>query len=192
MWKKKGGTHGGFVPVKEDAMPERDEAPIEEEELEQPKKGGGKKLFVLLLCVVILGGGGFFAMKAKLGKGKTKVELGEIVPLPEILVNLKDPNTYARTEISLHFQKGYDKTRFDHRVDAVRDAVILKLSNKTLKEVRTLEGKIALKKEIAAVVNKALAGTSKSGSAASSSEHSDWDSDSGPVLKVYFANFATQ
>ena len=173
-------------------MPERDEAPIEEEELEQPKKGGGKKLFVLLLCVVILGGGGFFAMKAKLGKGKTKVELGEIVPLPEILVNLKDPNTYARTEISLHFQKGYDKTKFDHRVDAVRDAVILKLSNKTLKEVRTLEGKIALKKEIAAVVNKALSDPSKSSSSESASEHSDWDSNSGPVLKVYFANFATQ
>jgi flagellar FliL protein len=192
MWKEKDGTHGGFVPVKEDAMPERDKAPIEEEEIEQPKKGGGKKLFVLLFLVVILGGGGFFAMKAKLGKGKTKVELGEIVPLPEILVNLKDPNTYARTEISLHFKKGFEKTKFDANVDAVRDAVILKLSSKSLKEVRTLEGKLALKKEIAAVINRALADPSKNGSSASGSEHSDWDSDTGPVLKVYFANFATQ
>jgi len=174
-------------------MPERDEAPIEEEEIEHPKKGGGKKMLVLLLCVVILGGGGFFAMKAKLSKGKhTKIELGEIVPLPEILVNLKDPNTYARTEISLHFQKGFEKKKFDDRVDAVRDAVILKLSNKTLKEVRTLEGKIALKKEIAAVVNKALADTTKNATAGNGAEHPDWDSDSGPVLKVYFANFATQ
>ena len=173
-------------------MPEREEPPIEEEELEQPKKGGGKKMLVLLFLVVLLCGGGFFAMKAKLSKGKSKVELGEIVPLPEILVNLKDPNTYARTEISLHFQKGFEKKKFDDRVDAVRDAVILKLSNKTLKEVRTLEGKLALKREIAAVVNKALADPSKGAFSGSGSEHSDWDSDSGPVLKVYFANFATQ
>jgi len=173
-------------------MPERDNAPIEEEELEQPKKGGGKKLFVLLLLVLVLGGGGFFAMKMKLSKGKhTKVELGEIVPLPEILVNLRDPNTYARTEISLHFKKGFEKTHFDERVDAVRDAVILKLSSKSLKEVQTLEGKMALKREIAKVVNHVLGDSSKTASE-STTKDSEWESDTGPVLKIYFANFATQ
>ena len=174
-------------------MPERDNAPIEEEELEQPKKGGGKKLFVLLLLVMVLGGGGFFAMKMKLSKGRAaKVELGEIVPLPEILVNLRDPNTYARTEISLHFQKGFEKKHFDERVDAVRDAVILKLSSKSLKEVRTVEGKMALKRDIAQAVNHVLDDSKKPTASAESSDHKDWDSESGPVLKIYFANFATQ
>lgn len=167
--------------------------PVEEEEPGAPKKGGGKKLLVLMLLVVVLGGGGFFAMKMKMKKGgPAMVELGEIVPLPEILVNLRDPNTYARTEISLHFKKGYEKTKFDHSVDAVRDAVILKLSSKSLKEVRTLEGKLALKKEIAAVVNKVLDESGKSTTAPSSSANSEWDSETGPVLKIYFANFATQ
>ena len=167
--------------------------PVEEEETEAPRKGGVKKLLVLMLLVLVLGGGGFFAMKMKMKKSApAKVELGEIVPLPEILVNLRDPNTYARTEISLHFKKGYEKAKFDHSVDAVRDAVILKLSSKSLKEVRTIEGKIALKKEIATVVNKVLDEGGKGGAASATQSDSEWDSESGPVLKIYFANFATQ
>lgn len=185
---------------------------MSEEKAEAPAKKGKGKLPVLIALVAILGGGGFFAMKMTGGDGgKKKVELGEIVKLDEILVNLKDPNSYARTDISLHLEKGFEKKKVEEKIDAIRDAIILKLSSKSLGDVRTLDGKTKLKRELAASVNRIFGeGGSKepeaeksgggeegakdgaSESAAKEPANKEWDSDSGPVLKVYFANFATQ
>lgn len=179
----------------------------EEEKTESasPKKKG--KLPILIALVAVLGGGGFFAMKMKGGGEKHKVELGEIVKLEEILVNLKEPNTYARTDISLQLQKGFEKKKLEDKVDAVRDAIILRLSSKSLREVNTLEGKLELKREIASAINAMISGDAHSASKSTGTEepkaesdkketkkpsNPDWDSDTGPVLKVYFANFATQ
>lgn len=182
----------------------------EETAAEAPAKKGKSKLPVLIALVAVLGGGGFFAMKMKGGGEKKKVELGEIVKLEEILVNLKEPNTYARTDISLHLEKGFEKKKLEDKIDAIRDAIILKLSSKGFSDVRSLEGKYALKREIAASVNHLFADGSTSEPAKSEKKddgakaeensdkhpanpkHPDWDADSGPVLKVYFANFATQ
>lgn len=182
-------------------MSEKEEAKPAEEAVEPPKKKKGK-LPVLIALVAILGGGGFFAMKLK-GGAKPKVELGEVVQLQEILVNLKEPNTYARTDISFHLAKGFDKTKLEAKIDAVRDAIILSLSSKSLSQVRTMEGKLAFKKEIAASVNGLLADAAhppakeaapkpKDGEKKPDEAHADWDSPTGPVLKVYFSNFATQ
>lgn len=189
---------------------------MSEDKSEAPAKKGKSKLPVLIALVAVLGGGGFFAMKMKGGDKKSKVELGEIVKLEEILVNLKDPNTYARTDISLHLEKGFEKKKLEDKIDAIRDAIILKLSSKSLSEIRSLDGKTRLKREIAASVNgifsedhegeeasgdgekdtKASEGEVAKGSdevsAPKSPKHKDWDADAGPVLKVYFANFATQ
>jgi len=185
----------------------------EDNAAEAPAKKGKSKLPVLIALVAVLGGGGFFAMKMKGGGEKKKVELGEIVKLEEILVNLKEPNTYARTDISLHLEKGFEKKKFEDKIDAIRDAIILKLSSKGFADVRTLEGKNALKREIATSVNRIFSedggehakevskedskeGEDKEAEPSEKSptkpKHPDWDADSGPVLKVYFANFATQ
>ena len=179
----------------------------EEEKTESvaPKKKG--KLPVLIALVAVLGAGGFFAMKMKGGGAKHKAELGEIVKLDEILVNLKEPNTYARTDISLQLQKGFEKKKLEDKVDAVRDAIILRLSSKSLREVNTLEGKLELKREIAGSINAMISGDAHGASESKGQDQEkgvsekkepkkptnpDWDSDTGPVLKVYFANFATQ
>lgn len=187
----------------------------EETTAEAPVKKKGKgKLPVLIALVAVLGGGGFFAMKMKGGDGNKKVELGEIVKLEEILVNLKEPNTYARTDISLHLEKGFEKKKLEDKIDAIRDAIILELSSKGLSDVRTLDGKTALKRQIAASVNRIFdegvedskdkaeqkmddkrADESEKGEKTSkpkAPKNPEWDSDAGPVLKVYFANFATQ
>jgi flagellar FliL protein len=176
------------------------ESAMAEKELEAPEsvepKKKRSKLPVLIALVAILSGGGFFAMKMKKGAaGPEKIELGEIVKLEEILVNLKDPNTYARTDISLHLQKNFEKKPLEDKIDAVRDAIILKLSSKSLGEVRTLDGKVELKKELAEAINAVLAkgGDEKAKhAAAKGAPNPDWDSASGPVLKIYFSNFATQ
>lgn len=88
---------------------------------------------------------------------------------------------------------------------AVRDAILTTLSGKGLNEVSSEKAKIKLKREIAAAVNKVLLELNasaeekhkkkkkgESDEPPEEPEYPDWDSDTGPVLKVYFTKFATQ
>jgi flagellar FliL protein len=175
------------------------------EEGKEPTKKKGGKMPIIIALVLILAGGGFFMMKSKGGgkKEKPAIELGEVQTMPEFLVNLKDGQTYLRTEVALQTQKGFEKEAFDKVTPAVRDAIVLKLSSKSLGEISTVDGKNKLKKEIAKVVNDAI-GPPESDSSdddgdkkkkkkkSDDDEHDDWDSQTGPVLKVFFTNFATQ
>jgi flagellar protein FliL len=179
-------------------------------EAQPPKKKRKRgKLPVLIMLVAVLAGGGFFGMKVRGGSAPPKPELGEVVPLAEILVNLKDQNTYLRTEISLHLNKSFDKTQLEAKMDAVRHRIILILTSKSIREVRSVDGKLALTREIASRINELFPGpTAKPADskarknedmkepaaekAAPKLQNPDWDSDTGPVLKVYFTNFATQ
>jgi flagellar protein FliL len=179
-----------------------------------PNKKKKGKLPILLALVAVLGGGGFFAMKMKGGSAKPKTELGDIVPLEqEFLSNLKDPETYIRAKIALHFEKAYDKTKLADKLPVVEDAIYTILSSKSLAEVRTAEGKLALKREIAKLINERLGIDARAKPATKDKEakedvpnkekpdakseakmpaNPDWESDTGPVLKVYFQSFATQ
>lgn len=189
------------------------------EEGGKKKKGG--KLPIILALVLLLGGGGFFAMKMK-AKGAAKepeIKLGEIVPIPEILVNLQGGETYARAEIYVQLKEGYKKEEFDKLLQTVREAAQLVINSHTESEVATFDGKMALKKEIAEAINAVLAEGDKDhksepaaadkkdkegGSTAVESHaetkkpeekkkgHESWDSETGPVLKVILASFATQ
>lgn len=189
-----------------------------------PKKKG--KMPMILALVVMLGAGGFFGMKLGGGKEKQepKIELGEIVPLGEFLVNLNDGRTFLKTDIAVHVAK-------DQHLEAgeggggghgggaaeppapVRDAVIAVLTSQDLSTVTSPAGKAALKKAIAKAINAAVPhhdeeskdkkGDTKKGAKATKGhdDHGEgkeevvdetWDSQSGPVLKVYFTSFATQ
>jgi flagellar FliL protein len=182
-----------------------DEAtPQAEVEEPKPKKKGGK-LPVLLMLLLLLGGGGYFGMKfmSKGKPAKVEIKLGETVPLSEFLVNLRGNSSYARVEISVHLREGYGKDKFEKNIAAVRDRVILILCQKSLAEVGSMDGKVKLKGEIATALNEVISaldpeavpkeaaqpapqGKDKGGAP------SDWDSQTGPVLKVYFTGFATQ
>lgn len=185
-----------------------------QEASEQTKKKGGK-LPVILALLLLFGGGGFFYMKVKAKGTPAKVEimLGEVVPLKEFLVNLQSPSTYARTEIALHLKDGYKKEELDKSMSAVLEAVQMVLSSKSSSEVGTVEGKLALKRELASKINAVLeeaaqasghgaadAEKEKPGDSTSRTadegdkklEHPTWDSDTGPVLRVYLTSFATQ
>ncbi len=162
----------------------------------QAKKGG--KLPVVLALVLLLAGGGFFAFKVKT-KGTDKeaaIALGEIVQLDEFLVNLRGGSSYARTEIALHLREGFTKDDLGKALPAVRDAIVLRLSAKSLAEIQPVAGKIALKREIATVVNGVLEPKEEEKADGKAKEQKPpkpgWESDAGPVLKVYFTSFATQ
>jgi len=200
-----------------------EEEQVPEEEPAKKKKG---KLPIILALVIVLAGGGFFMMKGKGGSHEPPpVKLGIVEPLAEFLVNLREPNSYLRAEVSLHLKDGYTKEEFDKCLPSVRDAIILTLGSRSIQQVRTLDGKLKLKKDLVASINKVLeaaeaelhedapkdeekagnAGTKKdplSKGAGSSDqikdpkpkapEHPDWDSQTGPVLKLYFTSFTTQ
>ncbi|MFN3684638.1 MAG: flagellar basal body-associated protein FliL [Fimbriimonadaceae bacterium] len=178
----------------------------EQAEAAAGKKGGGK-LPILIVLALVLGAGGFFAMKMKGGgeaKAEPEVKLGKIEELDEFLVNLSGGTSYLRARIALHLAEGTKEEEVKGNLPAIRDAIILTLTNKTLREVETLDGKRKLKREIAAKVNGLLEGLShdeskkkkrkksKEDEEETEPEHPDWDSDEGPVLKVYLTDFATQ
>jgi flagellar FliL protein len=197
-----------------------------------PKKKS--KLPLIMGLVLILGGGGFFMMKMKGGAKKPEIKLSKekAVELKEFLVNLQDKGVYCRTEISLGLAEGVDAKGVEDHEAAIRDAINLRITSKTLAQVDNVAGMIELKHEIATDLNKILeekkpdadkaaddkkadedtkadgksddkssdnadakANEKKKADAKKEPEppkHPDWDSETGPVLKVYFSSFATQ
>lgn len=182
------------------------------------KKG---KMPMIIAVVVMVAAGGFFGSKMGGSKEKEepKIELGETVSLGEFLVNLRDGHTFLKADISvqigkdMHLEKGGGG---GHEGKAeppapVRDAVIAVLTSQSLEDVSTPEGKTKLKKLLAKAINKAVPHEDEEKDKKKSKkkkkkhdeeeeadhgdeeeENPDWDDQHGPVLKVFFTNFATQ
>lgn len=177
---------------------------MSEEAGAKSKKGGKMPLIVVLVAVV--GAGGFFGMKMKSGPAKkpeVKLSAEPAVDFKEFLVNLKDRGVYCRAEISLGTAEGADAKAIADHTAAIRDVINLRLASKTLDQVSTLAGLKLLKREIAFDANTALLGFDPKGADALKAlknpddpktkfDKSDWDSDTGPVLEVYFDSFVTQ
>lgn len=180
---------------------------------EAPKKKKGK-LPMIIALVAILGGGGFFVMKGK-GKKHEKpvIKLGVIEPIPEFLVNLAGGQTFLRTEVALQFAEGFKKEELDKNMPAIRDAILSELTTRSQSELKSLAGKRKLKIRIAEAVNALFPGEDAHGEATPSEdakdskdtkkkdekkedkpkdENPEWDSQTGPCLKVYFTSFAMQ
>lgn len=181
---------------------------------EEKKKG---KMPVIIALVAVLAGGGFFMMKGKGGEKKEpEIKLGKIVDLEEKLVNLSDQTTFLRTTIALHLKEGFDEAKLKEVMSAVDDSVVTTLKSLGPNDVRSIASLAKLKRRIAAEANEVLntivpdpkqedkkdsekekseekgeKGKKGKGEEAER-EHPDWDSDTGPVLKVYFKAFAIQ
>lgn len=185
----------------------------------EPKKKKGK-LPIIIALVAILGGGGFFMTKKK-GPEKPAhtVELAaaETAIPDEFLVNMSDGRTYVRTKIAVILRKDYKAEDWEKHAIEVADAVNMALKATDPKQTNTEADMKALKRRIAASINKAIGGSdahAEGGEDApegkttvvdldkkkkeKESGHdedeipADWDSLKGPVLKVLFASFATQ
>jgi flagellar FliL protein len=153
---------------------------------EAPKPAASKKIptiAVLALAVVLS-----IVMSVVIGKmlfGKpaaaakpAKAEVGSTMALDEFLINLADVNQdrYVKTSIALGLKKGVTEDDLKDQVPQIRDCIVTVLSTQTLESVRTEQGKLKLKKELVAKINKAIA-----------DDHSN-----DKVVEIYFQTFATQ
>lgn len=156
---------------------------------ETPAKAGSmKKTMVLgLLGVLLLGGGGgaawFFMGGANDEKGKhAKVSNGEehaeepgpVMELDPFLLNLADRNEirFLKVSIKLELDRPEEKTDFQNKVPAIRDALLVLLSSKESQLLRTVNGKRRIREEIMTRVNGVM--------------------NKGKILNVFFTDFIIQ
>lgn len=96
------------------------------------------------------------------------------VPLPELTVNLADApgNRYLKIGMEVEFNTPDAGKTIQSETARVRDAIILLLSGKTVRELSSPDGKVMLKNEVASRLNQILG--------------------SAQVVRVYFTDFVIQ
>ncbi len=163
----------------------------EGEKSKSSSSGNFLQIIIIVLLIAVLGLGGFIAWKLKAGhvslvagqkssstKVKAKVRKlnlpAIIVPLKSITVNLEGAgeSRYLHVKIKLAVEGKADQAAIAAFSAQIMDLVITTLSSKTVKDIRTAQGKFALKGELAYRINKAI------GHAA--------------VKKIYFSDFVIQ
>lgn len=110
--------------------------------------------------------------KGKEGKGEKGV--ATTYPLEPFIVNIYDGQEmrYLRVKVEFDTSKPEAKTELDSRQAAVRDAILILLTTKTMQDIQDLQGKNQLRDEIFTAVNKIVP--------------------SGIVNRVYFTDFVVQ
>lgn len=172
---------------------DRIEEPEEEAKKAAKKSSGGMLQKInLVLLVVLLGLGSFIAWKLVTFKvpvlsGQVSVKSGTplsdqrvadkpgiYMDLDDVTVNLADVEEarFLRAKIKLEVQDKQAQMNIQQNMARVKDLIITVLSSKTFDDVRTSQGKFALKEELAYRINRAIGGH--------------------PVLDVYFTNFVAQ
>lgn len=135
----------------------------EKEEVKNPEEGQSPKksklkLIIVAAMVLVIGAGGFFGYgkykKNKEAKASTEKngKVTIICPLKSFVVNLLDKRgvgkRYLKVTIELEVGKEEDKLLIDSNNPQLRDTILLLLSNQTLNEINTMEGKLELKQEL--------------------------------------------
>ena len=152
------------------------------------------KILVLLigvLMVLMMGmGGGLFLMWNKLstlslqananagtqpGQGAAvKQSLGPIYSLDTFIVNLADKGgkRYLRVSVDLELQNPEMQVEIVKRLPQVRDSILMILPSKRFDDIRSMDGKVALRNEILETLNGFLT--------------------QGQITKIYFKEFVVQ
>ena len=141
----------------------------EAKEAEPAKGGSGKKMMVLgLVGVLLLGGVGgaawFFMggeekeeeMHAKDDHGEEHAEeAGPVMELEPFLLNLADRDDlrFLKVSIKVELDRPEEKTDYQNKVPAIRDALLVLLSSKESQLLRTVNGKRRIREEIMTRVN---------------------------------------
>ncbi|MDH4192790.1 MAG: flagellar basal body-associated FliL family protein [Nitrospirota bacterium] len=138
-------------------------------EVASVKTGSGKKMILLILVgILLLGGGGgaaWFFMGGKDENPNTHEEQakaegaheepGPIMELEPFLLNLADRDElrFLKVSIKLELDRPEEKTDFQNKVPAIRDALLVLLSSKESQILRTVNGKRRVREEIMTRVN---------------------------------------
>jgi len=170
----------------------------EEKQEKEPKKktsGGLLPIINLVLLLLVLGTGGFIAwklmqMEQPAAQQTHKVAQTDDTTIPEaedetgqppvlmdmdnITVNLADTETsrFLRTKIKLAVRNEEAKAKIEANQAKINDLVITLLSSKKFADIRTPQGKYALKEEMVYRINRAVGGK--------------------PVKNLYFTDFVSQ
>ncbi len=120
---------------------------------EVPPSNKGFKIFIIAAIVLVLGGGGAGAYFAFAGKGAPKrmkaSEMGPMVSLDSIIVNLDEPggNRYLKLSLDIELDVKLDESQMK-LMPRIRDKVLVYLGSMTVGQVQKKEGKLAIKKTI--------------------------------------------
>jgi flagellar FliL protein len=122
------------------------------------KKSKLKWIIIITLIVLLVGAGGFFGYSMFKKNTKIKAATKEsqkvsiICPLKSFVVNLLDKRgverRYLKVTIEVEVVNAADKQLIESNDPQLRDSVLLLLSDQTLNEINTMEGKLALKQEL--------------------------------------------
>jgi len=148
---------------------DRGEAPAPEAEETTVKKRGKLPLIVGLLVVAVLAGAASVFFLKPSGEGDAEPEApvpGEIVTLESMNINL-DAGHYLRIGLGLQLVEGAEEIN----VVQAQDATIALFTGRPVDEVKSPEGRIKLKTELAAALEEIYEGM---------------------VMDVYLTDFVTQ
>lgn len=158
------------------------------EEEKQGKAGGKGKLILLIAGAIIV----LFsvAVAAYLlgansagsseGSSEETVEsagnaaIGPMVDINDFIINILDKNEtrYLKAALTLELDSEETAAEVNERMPQIRDAILLLIGNKTFAELSDLQGKLQLRAEIIARLNKLLT--------------------TGKVKGIYFTEFVVQ
>jgi flagellar FliL protein len=170
-------------------MAKEDQADVEVEE------GGNKKLFIIIgaaVAVVLIGAIAAFML---MGKGDKPQPVAEGQPAAEsahaatpvasdgastvysldpFIVNIYDGQElrYLKVRIEMEMASASVQPELEARLAAIRDAILVVLTTKTLQEIQDVQGKNQLREEILLSVSKIVA--------------------QGKVTRIYFTDFVVQ
>ena len=144
---------------------------------EPPKKSKKGLIFIILGTVVALGGGAGYYMWSQ-GQAEAKRKQAELeatpeyqlkkqmefrkenkpprfVAMDEFTVNLpgRGGEHYLQTKILLRTGEATTEAKIKNFMPIIRDKILLVLSSRTMQELATVDGKNAMAKEIALVIN---------------------------------------
>ncbi len=148
----------------------------ENEKGEEPKEKKGSTLMFVIIgaTVLILAGGGFVAWQLLSAQKTGDVAQGAAssgdrveaideantlnFPLETFVVNLNDPGgkRYLKTNIELEYVTEAMGEELQRRLPQLRDLILLLLSSKGLDDIQTVDGKIALRRELVQRINQIL------------------------------------
>jgi flagellar FliL protein len=160
----------------------------DENEETTKEKGSPLKFVIIGVLVLVLAVGGFLGwmllgssdddLTEGVGVGESEPAVEEIAsqtyPLETFVVNLNDPGgkRYLKTNIELEFFSEEVKAELERRLPQLRDLILLQLSSKSLDEIQSVDGKIALRGELIQRINQTLT--------------------SGKIRNLYFTEFVIQ
>jgi flagellar protein FliL len=128
------------------------------------KKKGKKKLLAVLVLVVGLGGGAYKFVLAPAPAADAEAiedeapppEEGEILELPEVVINLANPETrYARVGLALVLEKGVGAKDFQAESAIAKDVVLSYLTAFTVEQLRDPAIKAQVKDELSRQIRQA-------------------------------------